>query len=134
MWSDTTSISKSIPSVSGETETPSVIRCLGTKNCNAQIKLARKVLCDYSPRAMLIAALQGIADAFGIGEIEAVCATRQRSYTEECSAIFKKGCDDFFTKLGMVKTVTGFYSSPIPIKGKPLASFNGRARFGYRAI
>ena len=100
----------------------------GKRGCSTQIKLARKVLFDYSPRAMLLAALQGIADSFGIDEIEAVCATKQRSYKGEFSALFKNGYDDFFARAGMVKTPTGFYSSPIPIEGKPLATFMGRAR------
>lgn len=100
----------------------------GIPGCNSQIRLARRALNDYSPRTLLLAALQGIADAIGIGEIVAVCAMRQRSYENGCPSILKSGYDDFFVQLGMVKTVDGFYSSPIPIQGKPLASFKPRAR------
>jgi uncharacterized protein VirK/YbjX len=100
----------------------------GMKGCDTQIKLARKAFHDYSPRAMLLAALQGIADGFGINEIHGVCATKQRSYTQESSAILRIGYDEFFAKSGMVKTAAGFYASLVPIEGKPLASFKGRAR------
>ena len=100
----------------------------GVKGSKTQIKLARNALHDYSPRAMLLAALQGIADAFEISEIGAVCATKQRAYTKECAAILKSGYDEFFDKVGMVKTSAGFYFSPIPIEGKPLASLKGREK------
>jgi uncharacterized protein VirK/YbjX len=100
----------------------------GVKGCNAQTRLARKVLCDYSPKAMLLAALQGVANAFEIREIQAVCATMQRSHQESCSAIFRRGYDHFFSKAGMVKTAAGFYSTSIPLTGKPLSAFKGRAR------
>lgn len=100
----------------------------GTRGCNSQIKLACRAFNDYSPRGPLLAALQGVADAFGISEIEAVCATKQKSYRKEHAAILKRTYDDFFTKVGMVKTTAGFYSSSIPIEGRPLASFKGNAR------
>lgn len=100
----------------------------GTRGSNTQIKLARQVLCDYSPRAMLLAALQGVASAFGISRIDAVCATRQRSYLEAYSTVFRSGYDDFFAKLGMIKTTAGFYSASIPIAGKPITDFRGRLR------
>jgi uncharacterized protein VirK/YbjX len=105
-----------------------ISRLQGTPGCNSQIKLARKELKDYSPRGLLLAALQGIADALGIREIAAVNASNQKSYTKGCPAILKNGYDLFFTKAGMVETSVGFYSSPVPIQGRPLASFKGRAR------
>jgi uncharacterized protein VirK/YbjX len=105
-----------------------ITRLQGAKGCNSQIRLARHAFCDYSPRGPLLAALQGIANAFGICEVEAVCATNQRFYRKESDALLRRGYDDFFTHLGMVKTAAGFYSSPVPIEGKPLALFKGRYR------
>ena len=109
-----------------------ISRLQGLPGCCPQIKAARKALNDYSPRILLLAALQGIGDALGVGEIEAVSATNQMSYIKGCSALFKNGYDGFFTKAGMVKTSVGFYSSPIPIAGKPLGLFRGRARLRAR--
>ncbi|MGA8670802.1 MAG: DUF535 family protein, partial [Terracidiphilus sp.] len=105
-----------------------ISRLQGRPGCNTQVRLARRALNDYSPRTLLLASLQGIADAFGIGEIVAVSATKQRCYENAHPAIIKGGYDDFFAKRGMVKTPSGFYSSPIPIEGKPLQSFKARAR------
>ena len=105
-----------------------ITRLQGTKGSRPQIKLARKAFHEFFPRKLLLAALQGIADAFGIGELEAVCATNQRAYTKKCAATFKSGYDDFFAEMGMVKTAAGFYSTPIPIEGRPLASFKRRNR------
>jgi hypothetical protein len=100
----------------------------GTKGCGSQIKLACRAFHDYSPRCLLLAALQGFADAFGIREIVAVCATNQKSFLKGIPVVFKAAYDDSFAKVGMAKTSVGFYSSPIPIESKPLASFKGRAR------
>jgi uncharacterized protein VirK/YbjX len=104
-------------------------RLQGKSGCLSQSKLVRKRLHEYSPRKLLLAALQGIADAFGIGELEAVCAAYQRSCGRTTStAILESGYDDFFAKAGMVKTSAGFYSCPIPFEAKPLALFKGRNR------
>jgi uncharacterized protein VirK/YbjX len=108
-----------------------VTRLQGTKGCKTQINLARKTLHDYSQRTLLLAALQGIADALGIGEIEAVCATNQRCYEGKYAAYLESCYDDFFAEVGMVKTA-GFYSSPVPIEGKPLASIRARKRRALR--
>jgi uncharacterized protein VirK/YbjX len=105
-----------------------ISRLQGIPGCNSQIKLARKAFNEYSARSLLLSALQGIADALGVDEIAAVCATNQRCYSEKRAALFKSGYDGFFTKAGMVKTPVGFYSSPIPIEGKPLVLFKGHAR------
>jgi uncharacterized protein VirK/YbjX len=94
-----------------------ITRIQGTKGCHTQIKLARKAFHDYSPRKLLFAALQGIADAFGIGEIAGVCATNQIYYGKKGAVISKRSYDDFFADLGMAKTAAGFYCSSIPIQG-----------------
>jgi hypothetical protein len=105
-----------------------ISRLQGQSGCNSQIRLARRALNDYSPRSLLLAALQGIADALGVDEIEAVSARNQKSYVKGFPTIFENGYDGFFAKAGLVKTSVGFYSGYIPIEGKPLESFKGRAR------
>lgn len=105
-----------------------ITRLQGTSRCRPQIRLARKAFHEFFPGKLLLAALQSIADTFGIGELDAVCATKQRAYSKEYSAILKGDYDDFYAKVGMVKTAAGFYSSPVPIEDRPLASFKGRNR------
>jgi uncharacterized protein VirK/YbjX len=102
-------------------ETLLISRIQGIKGCFHQIHFATKALHDVAPSALLLAVLQGVADAFRIGEIVAVCANRQNSYTEELASAFKSAYDDFFEELGMAKNAAGFYFSPTPIEDKPLA-------------
>lgn len=105
-----------------------ITRLQGTFGSRPQIRLAQKAFHEFSPRKLLFAVLQGIAAAFGIGEVAAVCARNQRGFEKKYAAILKRAYDDFFAHLGMVKTASGLYSSPIPIEGKPLASIKGRNR------
>lgn len=105
-----------------------ITRLQGTKECISQLRLVRKGLYEFSPRKLLLAALQGVAEALGISELGAVCAANQRCYGREYPTFLKSGYDDFFADVGMVKTAAGFYSSPVLIEGRPLASFKGRNR------
>ena len=66
-----------------------ITRLQGTRGCRPEIRLVRKAFHEFSPRKLLLAALQGIADAFGIGELEAVCATNQKFYRKEYADLFK---------------------------------------------
>jgi len=99
-----------------------ITRLQGVKGYYDQISLATKNLHDVAPSALLLAALQGVACALGIGEIAAVSATRQACYSAECDAAFKSAYDDFFAELGMAKNASGFFLSPVPIEDKPLAA------------
>lgn len=98
-----------------------VTRLQGVKGAYAQIAAATKAMHDVAPGALLLAALQGLGDTFGINEIVAVSAVRQSSYSEGGAAVFKEAYDDFFTELGMTNQATGYYSTSIPLQGKPLA-------------
>ena len=93
-----------------------VTRLQGTPGCYAQIKLATKASHEVGPSALLLAALQGVADGFGVREIAAVDAEKQSSYCEGFAVCFKSAYDDFFSKLAMDKTASGFYLSPVPIE------------------
>ena len=106
-----------------------VTRLQGAPGCTEEIKLACRAAYYYSPRNVLLAALEGVAEVFAIDHLEAICAEMQRSYTEDRSEIFKTNYDDFFETAGMSKTPAGFYSSPIPVQGRPLESFTGSARW-----
>ena len=99
-----------------------VTRLQGVKDTYTQIALATKALHDVAPSALLLAALQGVADAFGIGEIVAVSAVRQSSYRIYTPDVFLQAYDEFFSEVGMSKTANGFYRTSVPIQGKPLTS------------
>lgn len=94
----------------------------GTKGAYREIHLATQSLHNVAPGPVLLAALQGVAMAFGIGQLAAVCATRQTCYSEDLAAIFKSNYDDFFAELGMSRNAAGFFLSPAPMENKPLAS------------
>lgn len=112
----------------GAPEALLISRLQGRPGCNSEIRLARRAFNDYSPRSLLLAALQGIADALGVHQIAAVTAGNQKSYIKGNPAAFQNGYDGFFTRAGMMRTSCGFYSSSVPIEGKALALFKGRAR------
>ena len=99
-----------------------ITRVQGVKGCYSQISLATRTLHDVGPAALLVAALQGLAVAFAIGEIAAISATRQSCYSEESAASFKEAYDNFFCELGMSEGAAGFYHAPVPVQGKPLTS------------
>jgi uncharacterized protein VirK/YbjX len=98
-----------------------ISRLQGTKGSYNQIHLATKTFREVAPAALLLAALQGIAEALGIWEMASVCATSQFSYSEECANSLKDAYDNFFLELGATKATDYFFSSPIPMKEKPLA-------------
>lgn len=93
----------------------------GKRGAYSQIYLATKTLYDVAPRAILPAALQGVAIALGIDQMAAVCAVRQTCFSERLAADFKSNYDDFFIELGMARNGAGFFMGPVPLENKPLA-------------
>ncbi len=98
-----------------------ITRLQGVKGAFSHISNATKTLHDVAPDALLFAALQGVANAFGINEIVAVSATRQCYFTQDAAAVFKEAYDDFFAGLGIPKDAAGFFRIPLPLQEKPLA-------------
>jgi uncharacterized protein VirK/YbjX len=99
-----------------------ITRLQGIKGCYRQIGDATKAMHDVAPARLLLAALQGVADAFGIGTVAAIPADRQTSYSMDCALAFKEAYDDLFTELGLSMNTSGFFSSALPIEQKPLTS------------
>lgn len=97
-----------------------VSRMQGTRGRYSQISFATKSLHDVAPCALLLAAVQGVAIAFGIDQIATVSAVRQTSYTTGSAAALKLNYDDFFAELGIGKSASGFFVSRLPIEDKPL--------------
>jgi uncharacterized protein VirK/YbjX len=106
-------------------KTPEILlitRLQGLRGVYRQISLATKLMHDVAPGALLLAALQGVASAFGIDEMAGINAARQRAAESEQWAIsIEKSYDAFYLELGMTKTPAGFFFSPIPMKEKPLS-------------
>ena len=99
-----------------------ITRLQGIKGRYDQISEATKAMYDVAPSQLLLAALQGVADAFDIRAIAAIPADRQTSYKKDAASTFKESYDDLFSGLGLSQSATGFFSSAVPIGQKPLAS------------
>jgi uncharacterized protein VirK/YbjX len=99
-----------------------ITRMQGIKGRFNQIGTATKALNEVAPPGLLLAALQGVAEAFGVGAIVAIPAHRQTSYKDAAAPAFRNAYDNSFSELGLSKSATGFFSSPVPIEHKPLSS------------
>jgi uncharacterized protein len=97
-----------------------ILRLQGTKGCFQQVRSATKTLHEVAPPALLVAALQGIANAWGIRELAGICSRSQTFYQEHIATQFQQTYDDFFLELGMARTAADFFSSPLPLVAKPL--------------
>ena len=98
-----------------------ISRVQGTNGYYPQIRAATRTLHHVGPAALLLAALHGFAEAFGIGCIAGVPAVRQCSFTEELSHSYKSAYDDFFSEIGIPQGTSGFYLSSIPPEEKPIS-------------
>jgi uncharacterized protein VirK/YbjX len=113
-----------VPGSTVDAQDPEILlisRVQGMKGSYPGIQLATKTLYDVAPAATLLAALQGIAIAFGIASIAAVTASRQTSFNAETSAELTQGYDEFFLAAGLSRTPQGFFLSPVPIPQKPMS-------------
>ena len=99
-----------------------ITRLQGIRGRFRQISTATKALNAIAPDRLLLSALQGIAEAFGVRTIAAIAAHRQTSYKDANSTAFKNAYDNFFSELGFSKSATGLFSSIIPMDQKPLSS------------
>jgi hypothetical protein len=73
---------------------------------------------EISPRAVLIAALQGIAEAIDVRTVAGVCATNQLSYKESEAELFDRVYDQFFRSIGATGPSNGFYFFGVPLPDK----------------
>jgi uncharacterized protein VirK/YbjX len=99
-----------------------ITRLQGIRGCFRQIGIASRALNAVAPDRLLLAALQGIAEAFGVRAIVAIAAHRQTSYKGANSTAFKNAYDNFFSERGFSKSGTGFFSAMVPMEQKPLSS------------
>ena len=97
-----------------------ITRLQGVRGCRPQIHDVTKALHEVAPNALLVAALQGIAKAFGIANLAGICAADHANYSEADSTSFEEAYDDFWGELGAIKNSTNFFLCSIPPKEKPL--------------
>jgi uncharacterized protein VirK/YbjX len=98
-----------------------VTRIQGELGVFPQISLASKAMHGMPPEMLLMAALQGLGEAFQIREMAGIGATRHLSYWAEEDAIFKRAYDEFFTRIGAVQNPAGFYAAFFPLPEKSLS-------------
>jgi uncharacterized protein VirK/YbjX len=99
-----------------------ISRLQGTSGYYRQIRAATKALHDVGPAALLLAALHGFGNAFGIDSMAGVSAARQSSYKEELSRFYVSAYDDFFAELGVQRSSSGFFLGALPPEDRPMSS------------
>jgi uncharacterized protein VirK/YbjX len=99
-----------------------ISRVQGVRGCFDEIQLATKTMQDVAPPALLLAALCGIAEAFGIRAMAGINATMKPEFHfyEGEAANIHEAYDGFFAELGATKGHGGFYLSPLPPVEKPM--------------
>jgi uncharacterized protein VirK/YbjX len=100
-----------------------ISRLQGVKGRFAEIQLATRTLCDVAPPAMLVGALCGLADAYGIEGMAGINAQMKPEF-HLCpgeAAHIHRAYDAFFTEIGATLAPSGFYLSPIPLPEKPMS-------------
>jgi uncharacterized protein VirK/YbjX len=106
-----------------------ILRLQGMKGHFQQIRSATKALNEVAPPALLVAALQGIASAWGVREMAGICARSQLCYKDGSPDHFRQSYDEFFVELGATHTAAHFFCSPLPLIEKPV----DRIRNGHKS-
>ena len=95
-----------------------------------RIRKATRECNDVSPAALLLAAAEGIAQAFGLEHMIGISASTQVSTTYGRTDNFVKAYDEFWKTTGGTKLARDMYHLPLPVSGKPILSVkrNHRSR------
>jgi uncharacterized protein VirK/YbjX len=101
-----------------------VSRLQVVKGCYDEIQRATRTLYDVAPPALLLAALCGVAEAFGIKAMAGITGTMKPEFHfyEGEAAHIQQAYDGFFTELGATKGRADFYLGPLPPQEKPISS------------
>jgi uncharacterized protein VirK/YbjX len=97
-----------------------VSRLQGMKGCYAQVHSATRAFRDVAPPVLLMAVLQGVAQALDIHELAAVSATSQFSYLPEYAERFVEAYDQFFLEAGAIRSSRIFLTCALPLEEKPV--------------
>ena len=78
--------------------------------------------------SLLMAALQGIAEAEGLSQIVGVCASNHPSHNAEKAESLDQAYDQFFAALGAEAPSDGFFRLAVPLRQKPLSEIGRHHR------
>jgi hypothetical protein len=106
---------------SGAGEVLLITRLQGLRERSRQVAAATRAFHQVGPEALLLAVLQGFAEAFGVYELACVSAAHHTALREDSLADLKVAYDDFFAARGAVKNEADFFVCPIPLPQKPLS-------------
>jgi len=95
-------------------------RIQGEEGRFSAIDLATKAMHHVDPRALLISALQGFAEALQIRLLAGVSAEMQICYSKEFEAHFKNAYEGFYREIRAVRDAQGFFMTALPIEKKQL--------------
>ena len=107
-----------------------IARVQGKRRGMDRIREATRECNDVSPAALLLAAAEGIAEAFGLEHMIGISAGIQVSTTYGRTDNFVKAYDEFWKTAGGSKLAREMYHLALPISGKPILSVkrNHRSR------
>ncbi len=97
-----------------------VSRIQGRPGVFEELRLATKAMNDVSPRAVLFAALTGIAKAAGIDFVVGVDAGNYIAFLPENREMLERQYDDFFKALEAQGPADGFYVLDLRAPPKPV--------------
>jgi uncharacterized protein VirK/YbjX len=92
----------------------------GTQGAQAAMGVANRALLGVCPQALLVSALEGIAESLGISQIVCVSAANQATGSRNAHSSFAQKYDEFFESWGANFANPGFYTLPVPFPQKPL--------------
>ena len=95
-------------------------RIQGVRGLHKELSQASRTLCQVGPTMLLMSALQGVANAFGIEMLASISGVKQISYNEKYAASFQRSYDDFFNERGIPLNEGGLFVTPLPLREKSL--------------
>lgn len=96
-----------------------ILRIQGVKGRFDEIRAATRIMRDVAPPALLVAALIGISNAWGIRLLGGISASSQFS-RDHCSPALARTYDEFFSSLGASRVSAEFFVIPLPLKEKAI--------------
>jgi uncharacterized protein VirK/YbjX len=95
-------------------------RIQGRPEVFEQIRVATKAMSEVAPRALLMAALAGVAKAMGVRHIVGVDAGNYVAFLPENREMLERVYDDFFKSLDAEAPIDGFYHLDLEAPPKPV--------------
>ncbi|HEX8810366.1 MAG TPA: DUF535 family protein [Terracidiphilus sp.] len=97
-----------------------IARIQGAKGFLQELSRAARTLRHVGPTQLLMAAVEGMASAFGIEWMASVSSTQQIAYEEKYAESFRRSYDDFFHQHGIPVSESGLFVTPLPLREKSL--------------